>query len=310
MEPSKTSSLSIIIPVLNGASTLPEFFAALCMQDISVGEILVGDSESDDSSVEICRNNGARIISIPRGEFDHGGTRTLLAKEAVGDILVFCTQDAIMGATTSLRNLVEPLQNDSSLCCSYGRQLPSPGATLLAAHLRHFNYPEQSEKRTFADRSRLGLKTVFISNSFAAYKKERLAAAGYFKNGLIFGEDTCTLGRLIEAGEAVYYAAEATVYHSHNYNLKEEFKRSFDIGVLHSSEAWLLQTFGKAEGLGKAYVRSAFKRIVTQRKYAILPDWLLRNAAKFTGYKLGRNYKNMSRKRCAKLSMNGSWWNA
>lgn len=308
MEFSERLSVSLIIPVLDGAGTLPEFFAALSMQDMSVGEIIVGDSESDDSSVEICRNNGARVISIPRGQFDHGGTRTLLAKEAKGNILVFCTQDAIMGSTTSLRNLIQPLQKDASLCCSYGRQLPAPDATLLAAHLRHFDYPEQSEKRTFADRSRLGLKTVFISNSFAAYKKDRLAAAGYFKNGLIFGEDTCTLGRLIEAGETVYYAAEATVYHSHNYNLTEEFKRSFDIGVLHSSEEWLLQTYGKAEGVGKVYVRSAFDRIIAKRKYTILLDWLLRSAAKFTGYKLGRNYKNMSEQLCAKLSMNRRWW--
>ena len=300
--------ISVIIPTLNGEATLPDFFAALAMQDIAVDEVLVGDSASDDATVNICLSQGARIIDIPRKEFDHGGTRTLLARKAKGDILVYFTQDAILSSPQALKNLVEPLVRGTNVACVYGRQLPLAGASLLAAHLRGFNYPPKSETRSFSDRKKHGLKTIFISNSFSAYKKEALSAVGYFKNGLIFGEDTCTLGRLLMAGSTVYYASEASVYHSHNYRYSQEFRRSFDIGVLHSSERWLLETYGYAEGVGRQYVRSALGEIISQKKYFLILDWFMRNTAKFTGYKLGYVYNTLPKNVCRVLSLNRRWW--
>ncbi|HSL40477.1 MAG TPA: glycosyltransferase family 2 protein, partial [Desulforhopalus sp.] len=133
------------------------------------------------------------------------------------------------------------------------------------AHLRLFNYPPQSSIRSHADRERFGLKTVFVSNSFAAYRRGPLEEVGYFKNTLIFGEDTCTLGRLLLAGYRVAYVSEAAVYHSHNYSLVEEFRRSFDIGVLHSTEKWLLATYGRAEGVGGRYVRSVLNMLSREK---------------------------------------------
>lgn len=309
MELLKQHKISVIIPTLNGEATLPDFFAALLMQDLVVDEVLVGDSASEDSTVEICIEHGARVVSIPRNEFDHGGTRTLLATKATGDVLVYFTQDAVLSSPDALRKLITPLMENGIVCCVYGRQLPSPGASLLAAHLRSFNYPGESEIRSFSDRTQYGLKTVFVSNSFSAYKKGPLAAVGYFKNGLIFGEDTCTLGRLLKEGGNVYYASEAAVYHSHNYNYSEEFRRSFDIGVLHSAEKWLLETYGNAEGVGRIYVRSALAEILSQKKYTVVFDWILRTTVKFVGYKLGRSYKTLPNSVCSSLSLNRRWWN-
>jgi polysaccharide biosynthesis protein PslC len=306
---SEQQKISVIIPTLNGEKTLPDFFAALAMQDLEVEEILVGDSASEDRTVEICIEHGARVIHIPRNEFDHGGTRTLLAKEAKGDILVYFTQDAVLSGPDTLTKLITPLVDKDSMYCVYGRQLAMPGASLLAAHLRSFNYPNLSETRSFADRSPYGLKTVFVSNSFSAYKKAPLAAVGYFKNGLIFGEDTCTVGRLLMDGGSVYYASEAAVYHSHNYSYTQEFKRSFDIGVLHSAEKWLLKTYGKAEGVGLLYVRSAFGEIISQKKYTMIFDWFFRSSLKFAGYKLGRAYEHLPKTVCSSMSLNRRWWN-
>lgn len=159
------NKLSVIIPTLNGEATLPDFFAALAMQDIEIDELVVGDSESSDRTIEICRENGAEVVVIPRNEFDHGGTRTILGEMATGDILIYFTQDAVLSRPDSLKKLIRPLNDNKSISCAYGRQLPLPNASLLAGHLRHFNYPDRSEIRTFSDRTKLGLKTIFISNS-------------------------------------------------------------------------------------------------------------------------------------------------
>jgi len=298
----------VIIPTLNGADTLGEFFAALKRQHVQPDEILVGDSESNDRTVEICRAAGARVIAVSRAKFDHGGTRAELAKLAQGQIIVFFTQDAILATRDALELLLAPLFRYPSVACAYGRQLPEKNASPVARHLRSFNYPQESSIRRFDDRQQYGLKTVFISNSFAAYKKHPLAEVGYFKNGLIFGEDTCTLGRLLAAGHEVAYVGEAAVYHSHNYSLAEEFRRSFDIGVLHSSERWLLDTYGQAEGVGVTYVRSLISLLVQEKRYVLFPDCLLRIALKMIGYKLGRSHQQIPAAWRPVLSMHRLWW--
>ncbi len=305
---SSSHTITVIVPTLNGADTLGEFFAALKRQRLQPDEILVGDSSSEDQTVAICQEAGAKITILDKEAFDHGGTRTELAKQANGEILVFFTQDAILATRDALELLVAPLILHDQVACAYGRQLPEKNASPVAAHLRLFNYPPESSVRNYADRHQYGLKTIFISNSFAAYRKNRLSEFDYFKNGLIFGEDTCTLGRILAAGHEVAYVAEAAVYHSHNYSFAQEIRRSFDIGVLHSSEKWLLDTYGGAESVGIKYIRSVFSMLMKEKQYLLFPDCLLRSALKMIGYKLGRAYKKLPASWRPFLSMHRLWW--
>ncbi len=301
--------ISIIIPAYNGGSLFKEVLQSIKDQRIDEQvELLVVDSSSTDKSVSLAEQFGARVISVAQKEFDHGGTRTMAAIEAKGDILVFITQDAVLSEPLALASLIAPLRNDDILAVSYGRQLPRENATAAAAHLRLFNYPEVSLRRSYQDRSLYGLKTVFVSNSFAAYKKEMLARIGFFKDNLVFGEDTCAVGRLLLEGFAIQYLAEASVYHSHNYSLQEEFRRHFDIGVLHSSENWLLQEYGHAEGHGASYVKSAVSYYLQHKVWYLLPGLFIRCGVKYLAYKLGRGYKVLPGTLRRWFSMNAAWW--
>lgn len=301
-------TISVIIPTRNGEATLGEFFAALKRQYRQPEEILVVDSSSDDQSVAICKAAGAEVTIIAKELFDHGGTRAELARRARGDILVFFTQDAILASRDALELLVAPLLQHRTVACTYGRQLPGANATPVAGHLRLFNYPPESVVRGFADRNQYGLKTIFISNSFAAYKRPCLAEVGYFKNGLIFGEDTCTVGRLLEKGYVSIYASDAKVYHSHNYSWPEEFRRAFDTGVLHSTEQWLLDTYGKAEGVGLNFVRSQLASLWQQKHITCMADILCRSALKLAGYTSGRWHRRIPSRLIPHLSMHRDWW--
>ncbi len=301
-------SVSIIIPTRNGASTLAELLAVLALQTVQAAEILVVDSSSTDETVSIAGQYGACVSIIPEESFDHGGTRTDIAKQARGEYLVFFTQDAIPATRDALEQLLEPLISMPEAAVCYGRQLPQKGATWAAASLRFFNYPMQSSIRCFDDRRICGLKTVFVSNSFAVYRKSALTEVGYFKNGLIFGEDTCTVGRLLERGYTSIYASGAKVYHSHNYTWTEEFRRSFDTGVLHTAEHWLLDTFGNPEGVGLTLVRSQLSTLWQQKKFSLMVDILLRSAYKFAGYTLGRRHRRIPSALIPHLSMHRGWW--
>lgn len=300
--------MSVIIPVCNGAAWLRRLFAMLSRQTIVPDEVLVVDSSSEDDSATIARESGAKVSIIPRLHFDHGATRTMMVKQACGDIVIFLTQDAIPCAPDALEKLVQPLLKDQKIAAVYGRQVPAEDATAAAAHLRLFNYPPHSSVRSFSDRKQFGIQTIFLSNSFAAYRKSALEAIGYFKKGLIFGEDTCAAGRLLQQGDHVAYAAEATVIHSHNYSCIEEFRRSFDTGVFHASEHWLLETYGGAEGRGWQYVRSGLAYLMGVGKAVEVPGFIWRVGLKYAGYFCGRRFRLLPSWLRPLLGMNRLWW--
>ncbi len=301
--------ISIIIPTLNGGELFRTVLEKISQQRLQDEvELLIFDSSSTDNTVELAQSFGAEVVSVARNDFDHGGTRSIAAQKASGDILVFLTQDAVPSGPDALAALIAPLKTDGSVVVTYGRQLPANGASLAAAHLRFFNYPDISVVRKNADKIKYGLKTIFVSNSFAAYRKAELAECGYFQNGLIFGEDTCAVGRLLCNGYSIGYTAEATVYHSHNYSLMEEFKRYFDIGVLHTAENWLLREYGTAEGQGIGYLRSAISYYFANNGWYLLPDLIIRCSMKYFGYSVGRNVAKVPARLRPKLSMHHHWW--
>lgn len=302
------SNFSVIIPTLNGAEPLQELLASFTIQTVKPREVLVVDSSSSDDTVQVAERYGAEVLVISRDQFDHGGTRTVAARRAQSDYLVFFTQDVIPSHRLVLENLVKPLVTDSTIGVSYGRQLPCFDASDTARHLRLFNYPDKSEIRGFADRRQFGLSTVFASNSCAAYNKNYLSEIGFFREDLIFGEDTCAVGRLLESGHRVAYVADASVYHSHNYSWSEEFKRYFDIGVLHSTEKWLLDTYGNAENRGINYIKSGISYLSSRRNYSLIGDFMVRVVLKFIGYRLGRKYSWLPEKIVPELSMHQKWW--
>jgi rhamnosyltransferase len=297
---------SIIIPTFNAEKQICRLCEALRSQTAS-SEIIVVDSSSSDRTVEIAESFGARVFVIPPGDFDHGGTRTLAGNAAKGDILVYMTQDAIPFDNHSIENIARPF-DDQGIAASFGRQLPYPDATAFGAHLRMFNYPDASCIKSLEDRSRFGIKTPFLSNSFAAYRKKALEEIGWFRSKLIMGEDVYAGARMLLAGYKIAYVSNAVVFHSHNYTVLQEFKRYFDIGVFHRSERWIIEEFGKAEGEGRRYMQSAFAFLRKNRKYGRIPEFCFRNTLKYIGYTLGQHYEKLPDAIRQKLSMHADYW--
>ncbi len=190
----------------------------------------------------------------------------------------------------------------------YGRQIPYDDASLFGKHLRYFNYPDTSYVRTLQDKDKYGIKTAFLSDSFASYRKSALHKIDYFKDGLIVGEDTYAGAKMLMKNFSLGYCAEAKVYHSHSYTVVEEFKRYFDIGVFHKNEHWILETFGKAEGEGGKYVKSEFQYLLTQHVYWKIPAFFIRNGMKYLGYKLGYHYQSLPSFLIRRFSMHKLWW--
>ncbi len=298
--------VSVIIPTFNASAYLLKLLESLSKQTISF-ELIIIDSSSTDDTLKIAKKYTDNIITIPHSEFDHGGTRTKAAKRASGDIIVFLTQDAIPFDTFTIENLLKPFQN-KKVVAIYGRQIPHKNATLFAKHLRTFNYADTSTTRSLEDKKLFGIKTAFLSDSFAAYRKKSLKDIGWFKDALILGEDSYAGAKLLLEGGSLAYEAEAKVHHSHNYSMTEEFKRYFDIGVFHHCENWILKEFGKPEGEGTRYIKSELNYILHKDAWYLIPEFIARCGLKYIGYKLGQKYKILPKWIARSFSMHYKWW--
>lgn len=298
---------ALCIPTLNAGAHGKILAAAIASQTLQPDTFLVIDSGSDDGTVETFRRAGARIHSINRWEFNHGATRQLgVDMFSDADLIIFLTQDAIPADPDAFVRLNRCF-DDPGVGAAFGRQLPRPGAGHIEAHARLFNYPDVSRVTTLADRAAMGIKTVFLSNSFAAYRRADLLDVGGFPSHLIMGEDTYVAAKMLLAGKKVAYGAEATVFHSHDYNLAEEFRRYFDAGVLHAREPWVRDHFGGAENEGLRFVNSELRYLLGRNPF-LIPSAILRTLLKFAGFRLGLQEGRLPMAVKRRLSMLRSYW--
>lgn len=278
--------VTVVLPTCNAGNRFRECAEILAKQSANIAEVLVIDSSSDDETVDIAKDYGFHVEVIAKPYFGHGKTRQYALEKAQTEIVVFMTQDALLKDEYSVQKLVDFLLSDEALVAVYGRQLPYPHTGPLGSFARLYNYPDYSFINTFADKKKKGIKTAFLSDSFAAYKKSLLLEIGGFPKHVNFGEDTYAAAKLLMAGYKTGYCAEAMVYHAHDYSLQQEFSRCRQIGQFHKEEAWLLETFGKAEGEGVKYVFEELVYLISTFKLHFLPLALLHNIFKFAGYRI------------------------
>jgi rhamnosyltransferase len=297
----------IIIPTLNAGGTFDPLLAALSHAGVPPARVLVVDSSSSDDTAARAAAFVARVKVIPKSEFNHGGTRKLgvaLCPDAA--FCIFLTQDALPATQHTFENVMQPFV-DEGIGLIYGRQLPRPAAREIERYARLTNYGAHSYVRSFEDRKTFGIRTPFCSNSFAAYRRSALEAVGNFPDDSYFGEDQTVAARMLTAGWKLGYAADAEVYHSHDYSIAEDFRRYFDIGVFHCDNAWITKNFGKPEGEG---ARMALREIVHLARLEPLsvPSAAIRSLAKLAAYKLGLRHQKMSLSWKARLGMHGFYW--
>src|SRR3954454_7938592 len=122
--------VTVALPTLNAGPALADVLAAVRAQRVAHDvELLICDSASDDDTVSIAESFGARVITIDRTAFSHGGTRNLLVEEARGEHVAFLTQDAIPARDDWLERLLGGFQLADDVGLTFGRYLPRQTAS-------------------------------------------------------------------------------------------------------------------------------------------------------------------------------------
>ena len=297
----------LIIPTYKPGDKLRESLQRLSKQSRRPDRIIVINTEEDFFPKDLIGlYDNVEIHHIKKENFDHGKTRDYGASLSEADILMFMTDDAVPKDRFLIENLLKPFENPE-VSAAYGRQIADPKKNYIEYYTRLFNYPRESRLKTKADLPTLGIKTFFCSNACSAYRKKDYDALGGFLHKTIFNEDMIMASKMIEADKAIAYAAEAIVWHWHDYKALEQLHRNFDLAVSQTDYGGLFLEV-KSESEGVKMVLHTLRHLVSKGKLWLVPKYILDSGCKFIGYKLGRNYQSLPRWLVRKLTMNLTYW--
>lgn len=270
-------------------------------------KVLLVNSSSEDGTVEEAKRIGVETLVIPRRQFNHGTTRERARLHLNCDIVIMMTPDAYATGPQMVEKLINPIAQGISTI-AYARQLPHHDADPLTCFARRFNYPPISHVRGIQEVERYGIYTFFCSDACAAYSNTALESIGGFPPVLL-GEDTYVTAKLLRAGHKIAYVAEATVQHSHNYTVMQEFRRYFDTGLQRRAFGSLLDAESCDSSLGKKFTKELFLYLIRHHP-KLLPYAINQTLFKWIGYKVGRTCLNAPLAIRSKLSSQDYFWNS
>ncbi len=301
-------TIDVVIPTYRPGTEFRELLLALLRQSVHPEQILIINTEESlfDPALLDGIQGPVRVVHIRKQEFDHGGTRHLAATMLSGDLLLFLTQDAVPKDEHLIETLAEAFE-DSRVGAAYARQLPREDCSVLERYTREFNYPAESCVKTKEDLPKLGIKTFFCSNVCAMYRRSAYEKAGGFERHTIFNEDMILAGKMIYAGEAVAYCAEAEVVHSHNYTGAEQFHRNFDIGVSQREHPEIFSGVS-SQSEGMSLVRKIASDLFRNGRLLLIIQLFYISACKYLGYLLGGQYQHLPKAVVRACSLNKEYW--
>lgn len=246
------------------------------------------------------------VKHLSKREFDHGRTRNQAVNCSDAQVFVMITQDAVPTDEFMLEKLLEALEPEN-VAVAYGRQLADDSCSAAERYTRSFNYPDDKCIKTKNDIERLGIKTFFCSNVCAAYKRKIFDLLGGFINHTIFNEDMIFAAGAVYGGYGIAYQPEARVYHSHDYNCREQFRRNFDLGVSQTDHPEIFANV-PSESEGIKLVKKTIAYLKDTKQKGQIPNVIIKSGFKYMGYLAGKNYRRLPMKIVVKCSANKEYW--
>ena len=278
-------NIDVICPLYKAEKYVENLHKSLLMQkNIELKNIRYIVTKSNDNTVKILKDMQAMYREIEQKDFSHSLTREEELRRSDADIVVFITQDIIIKNDLWLYNLVIPIIN-GECDASYSRQIAKDNS--IEKYTRELNYPKESKIFTKKDVKELGIKAFFSSDASSAIRRDVfLKLNGYDNKKIPTSEDMYITYKLIMNGYKVKYCADSVIYHSHDYGVKENYKKYYDIGMFFKQNSYLNQyNVNKSGGNMAIYV---LKRALQEKNIKVLIKFLPNMASRFIGMKMGK----------------------
>jgi rhamnosyltransferase len=225
---------SIVIPTKNGGELFRKALEAWATQTLwQRSELIIVDSGSQDDTVTIAKQAGAKVFEIPPSEFNHGTTRDYGISLASSEYIILTVQDAIPAHNQVLELLVKSLHTPA-VAGVFARQLPQADADVLTKRNLGgcFIGSVQREERFIPYEGWYETLTPMEKHLFCTFdnvcsaikkpvwQQERFGRVD-------FGEDIDWSKRVLLHGHHIVYEPQATVIHSHDRSLAYDYKRTY-----------------------------------------------------------------------------------
>lgn len=306
--------VDVIIPTYKPQKEFIHVLDCLQKQDYPIANIYIINTEQRFFDLFFAGMNlkekypNIEVIHIKKEEFDHASTRQMAMEKSSADYVVMMTMDACPADQHLISNLIRPLEEkEDVVAVSYARQLAKEDAYEVERFTRIFNYPPTSREKKLEDLNILGIKTYFCSDVCAAYNRNTFLNLGGYVKKAIFNEDMIYAAKAIKAGKSVYYAADAKVYHSHNYTGKQQFKRNFDNGVSQADHPEVFVDV-PAEAEGVSMVKKTLFHLLKKGMLFQLVRLIYLSGCKYIGYRMGKAYHKLPKSVILKCTSDPGYW--
>jgi rhamnosyltransferase len=196
---------SIVIRAYNEENHIGRLLEGIRYQTLKDAEVILVDSGSTDSTVEIAESFDARVVRIPSEEFTFGRSLNYGVQEATHEFIIIASAHVYPVYPDWLASLLYPLQ-DEQVALSYGKQRGPDSAKFSEKQIFQQWYPEMSK---------LHQETAFCNNANAAIRKS-LWKKNPYDETLTGLEDLAWAKWAKEQGYAIAYVSEAEVIHVHD----------------------------------------------------------------------------------------------
>jgi rhamnosyltransferase len=195
---------SVVIRALNEERHIGRLLAGLSHQTVQPDEIILVDSGSTDSTVDIAEHYGCVVVRIPKEQFSFGRALNWGCEAATGEVLFMLSAHVYPVYDTYIQHMLGPFERPETAVV-YGRQVGDGRTKYSESRVMLKWFPEES----IWDQGH-----PFSNNANAAVRRDVWAELRYDEE-LTGLEDLEFADRAIGKGHGVAYVAEAPVVHVH-----------------------------------------------------------------------------------------------
>ncbi len=209
-------SISVVIPVYNGALTIGRCLEALFASYYDNFEVLVVDDSSTDRATEIIRRFPCRLISLD-GRSGASKARNVGARNSTGEILFFIDADCVVQRDTLSRVERAVVAGEQVVVGGTYTKMPADSRFFSAFQSVFINYSETKKE-----------KPDYIATHAMAIERSLFEKSGGFpENFMPIMEDVEFSHRLRRAGSALRMNPSILVSHFFYFNFMGSLRNAF-----------------------------------------------------------------------------------